>query len=224
MLDTLREQGFYIEHGLLGATELSHWQAAIAPLLQDSPAGIRGLAEKLPGLRELAESSKVRALLRPVMGPAPRLVRALLFNKTRTGNWQVGWHQDLSIAVQERIETPGYGGWSLKDGVPHVQAPLAILENMLTLRLHLDSAGADNGALWVAPGSHRMGRISSAGAEAAAQQYGPVLCEVEAGDVLLMRPLLLHSSQKATSARPRRIIHLEFAGVELPAPLLWHSA
>ena len=35
-------------------------------------------------------------------------------------------------------------------------------------------------------------------------EYGAVLCEAQAGDVLLLGPLLLHASRKASLPRHRR--------------------
>jgi len=108
--------------------------------------------------------------------------------------------------------------------VPHVQPPEEILEQMLTVRLHLDPADETNGALWVSPGSHRLGRLRAGDAAAVAKCNGKHLCVVAAGDALLMRPLILHASHKATSSVPRRVIHLEFAGTSLPPSMAWAEA
>ncbi len=70
------------------------------------------------------------------------------------------WHQDVTNAVQERIETEGYGPWSIKADVLHVQPPAEVLEHMISVRLHLDPCGEENGALRVLSGSHTSGRIS----------------------------------------------------------------
>ena len=118
----------------------------------------------------------------------------------------------------------GYSSWSVKDGVLHVQPPEEILEQMLTVRLHLDPADERNGALWVSPGSHRLGRLRANDAAAVAESNGKRLCAVRAGDALLMRPLILHASRKATSGVPRRVIRLEFSGVLLPGSLAWAEA
>jgi hypothetical protein len=36
-------------------------------------------------------------------------------------------------------------------------------------------------------------------------------CLVAAGGIVAMRPLILHASSKAESARPRRVLHIEYA-------------
>ena len=154
-------------------------------------------------------------------------VRGILFDKTPDENWPVAWHQDLSIAVAARVELGGYSGWSVKGSVPHVQAPVELLERMVTLRLHLDDVGVDNGRLRIAPGTHRKGRIASA--EIAGQVAacdGEVVFTAPAGDALLLKPLVLHGSARATSVahRHRRVIHIEFAPTDgLAAGLEWHE-
>jgi ectoine hydroxylase-related dioxygenase (phytanoyl-CoA dioxygenase family) len=61
---------------------------------------------------------------------------------------------------EERVEVDGFGPWYMKAEVLHVQPPAAILEHMLTVRLHLDPCNEENGALRVLPGSHTRGKIS----------------------------------------------------------------
>lgn len=217
-------EGFQSVPAVLDPDTVSHLRDLIdTALARNGGAGLRNLLGRLPALGNLAHGPVVRALVEPILGNRARLVRALLFNKNRQRNWQVAWHQDLSIAVEQRLEMPGFSGWSLKAGVHHVQPPVAILERMLSVRLHLDPADADNGALWVSPGTHRLGRIPSAGAADLARRHGEQLCAMAAGDGLLFRPLLLHASWKASSDRPRRVIHLEFAAAGLPPPLTWHE-
>lgn len=147
-------------------------------------------------------------------------MRAIYFDKTPSTNWAVSWHQDLLLAVRARADVPGFGPWSVKEGIVHVQPPIRLLEQMLTLRLHLDDANASNGPLRVLPGSHSSGLLSSEQIDAQSRNEG-VLCEVRAGGALLMRPLLLHSSSRCTTDAHRRVIHIEYAGFELPAALEW---
>jgi hypothetical protein len=49
----------------------------------------------------------------------------------------------------------------------------------------------------------------------------PYVCDVEACGIQVMKPLLLHSSSKATSQKHRRVIHLEFNTLELANELKW---
>jgi ectoine hydroxylase-related dioxygenase (phytanoyl-CoA dioxygenase family) len=221
---SIERDGFAITSGVLDEPVRVEILRDIAGFLSQSAAGVRGLAGKAPCVRTLAASPAMRALVEPVLGSGARLVRSILFNKSEHANWQVAWHQDLTIAVQQRVDLEGFTSWSAKDGVPHVQPPVDVLENMLSVRLHLDAADDSNGALWLSPGSHRLGRVPAGDAAATAERLGKSLCAVDAGDVLLFRPLTLHMSRKALAKRSRRVIHLEFAGVSLPAPLQWAEA
>src|SRR5688572_451281 len=108
--------------------------------------GIRNLLNVVPFTRELANSTACRALVEPILGREARVVRGIYFDKHKDANWKVAWHQDMTIAVRERIEVEGYGPWSVKAGIHHAQPPVSILENMLTVRLHLDDTNEANGA------------------------------------------------------------------------------
>lgn len=199
--------------------------AAHAEALADAAAraGLAGnerqIARRLPAAAELAHEPRFAALASELLGGPARLVRLLWFDKTPARNWPVLWHQDRTIAVAERVELAGFGPWSEKAGGVHVEPPLEVLERVVTLRLHLDPCGAGAGALRVVPGSHRR-KLSRDEVEALAA--GP--CEellAEAGDVLAIRPLLLHASRRAGAPDHRRVLHMEFATGELPEPLRW---
>jgi ectoine hydroxylase-related dioxygenase (phytanoyl-CoA dioxygenase family) len=98
-----------------------------------------------------------------------------------------------------------------------------LLEQMLTIRLHVDAADQSNGALRVIPGSHRKGRLSPDQIRELRSEHGEVLCAVPAGGAFLMRPLLLHASGRSTSPRHRRILHIEYAAFQLPEEIGWQE-
>lgn len=183
--------------------------------------GLRNLLQVMPEVSELAKSSSFKSVLKDRLGETVFPVRALFFDKTPDANWSVAWHQDLSIAVAERIETPGFEAWSVKEGVVHVQPPCEVLENMVTVRLHLDDCTADNGPLKVIPGSHLKGKLRTSQIADWTRQNKASICEVPKGGALLMRPLLLHSSSPARLPLHRRVLHIEFASVNLPNGLEW---
>jgi ectoine hydroxylase-related dioxygenase (phytanoyl-CoA dioxygenase family) len=183
--------------------------------------GMRDLLT-LEEIRQLAQSAAVMTLVHAVIGPDARAVRGIFFDKTPAANWPVQWHQDLSIAVAEKNEIEGWAGWSMKNGVPHVQPPSAYLERMVTLRLHLDDCGVDNAPLKVRPGSHGFGRLTRERMDELAREIPDEICCLNAGDALVMRPLLLHASSPARKPAHRRVIHLEFAPADLlPSGLNW---
>jgi ectoine hydroxylase-related dioxygenase (phytanoyl-CoA dioxygenase family) len=146
---------------------------------------------------------------------------SIFFDKTPDANWKVAWHQDLTIAVRQKIEVACFTAWSVKDGVAHVQPPIEVLERMLTLRLHLDDCGPANGPLQVISASHKSGRLTARQISEWREQQPAEICSVTRGGALLMRPLLLHSSSTATEPKHRRVVHLEFAAGPLRNGLQW---
>jgi ectoine hydroxylase-related dioxygenase (phytanoyl-CoA dioxygenase family) len=186
--------------------------------------GARNLLD-MPQVRGMATAPALAALLAPLLGSSYCAVRGLFFDKTEGANWPVLWHQDLSLAVKEQHDLPGWNNWSTKRGVPHVQPPAAILARMVTMRLHLDDCDADNGPLRVIAGSHASGILSrdAIRARTAAGYDRAILAD--AGDALFMRPLILHASSPAVQPRHRRVLHLEFAPDDLlPEALAWAAS
>ena len=226
LAESLEADGYAIVDPILSEDELRILQESVNRL---SPAettkrggyAARQLAERVLEVWRFAESSALCGLLEPLMGSPLRLTRSILFNKTPVANWGVFWHQDLTIAVQERHDIPGFEQWSVKDDIPHVQPPVAILEHMLSVRLHLDACNETNGALRVQPGTHRHGRIPQADIMNFVDDRSTKSCNVPIGGLVLMRPLILHSSRKMTNPTQRRVVHLEFATKDLPTPLAW---
>lgn len=160
-------------------------------------------------------------LANALIGPGARATKLTLFNKKPEANWKIRWHQDVTITVKERRPVAGFEAWSEKEGVLHVRPPVAILEGLIALRLHLDPTPQANGALRVIPGSHRRGRLSRADIRHCREESSQVICEVAAGGVMAMRPLLLHASSAARAPSNRRVLHFEYASRALPGELRW---
>jgi len=213
-------EGYAMIPAVFGQEDILRFQKeADRVAVREGSACVRHLRSKSRLFDELATDPVLLALLPEGMVP----VRSILFDKTPDENWPVAWHQDLTITTAEQKDTPGYGPWSFKDGAPHVQPPVELLEGMVTIRLHLDDTPASNGALMVVPGSHRHGKIP--GTAVSDHVRDPVTCECLAGDVLLMSPLILHSSKRSSEPRRRRIIHFEYARQDDLAPnLRWHES
>ena len=226
MLDLrqLEEQGFAITEPLLSSRETNSLLIILEQQTADeSPrrGGLRDVLDNLPAMSALALHPAVHAITHQVLGTEAFLVRSTLFDKTEAANWKVPWHQDVTIAVKERHDTDGFGPWSIKSGVTHVQPPTSILARMLTIRIHLDACPAANGALRVMPGTHRLGRLNQNHVDEHVNEDSAVTCEAKAGGALVMRPLLLHSSSQARIPAHRRVLHFDFAADTLPNGLAW---
>jgi hypothetical protein len=182
--------------------------------------GLRNLLD-LPTMRDLAESSPIRGEIEAVLGRTARVVRGILFDKTEDANWKVPWHQDVTIAVSRRVDAEGFGPWSMKAGVLHVQPPAAVLERMVSIRLHLDDCPKENGALRVISRSHGNGKLDERLIQELAERSVAVTCAMRRGGALIMRPLLLHASSASSVPGHRRVVHFDYAAVELPFGMSW---
>lgn len=209
-----------VEHALRDA-DLDIWASAFAgapgrrhPAL---PRAVRDHAARHPALLTLAAE---------LAGSPARLVRAVAFEKTGTSSWFVPWHQDRTIAVHRRIDAAGFANWTEKGGEIHVEPPGDVLASMVTLQIHLDDCDADNGPLECVLGSHTSGRLDRAEIEHVVATMRGRLLLAARGDIVAMRPLTVHRSQRALHSRRRRVLHLEFATGELPHGLAWalHTA
>lgn len=222
-LQQFERDGFTITSSLFSTAEVAHLINVIETHATPEPGrgGVRDIMDHAPELRAVANSPVVREIVTQILGPHAFAVRSTLFDKTPDANWRVPWHQDVTIAVKERCEIEGYGPWSIKEGIAHVQPPSAILESMLTIRIHLDDCPALNGALRVMPGTHKLGRINQIDAPAYVSESQAVTCVAKSGEALVMRPLLLHASSPSASATHRRVLHFDFSNTGLANDLQW---
>jgi len=222
--------GFALFPDVFSPAECAAWAVAIDEVLTNCPDpatslrrhtgaiyGARNLLDIFPTAQTLWQKEPLVRLMTTLLGSRFGLVRGLFFDKSPESNWSLPWHQDLTIAVLDNtLPTTLFKNPTRKAGVPHVEAPLEILEQMLTLRIHLDDVTPDNGPLRVLAGSHLANAPSASDRE--------VTILAKGGDVLAMRPLLYHCSSSASADLHlhRRIIHLEFAGCpELPDGYQW---
>jgi ectoine hydroxylase-related dioxygenase (phytanoyl-CoA dioxygenase family) len=211
----LNSHGFQILPAILSANDCDQIIAAIEQTSADP--NIRQPHLKTPQILAIFQRSKLRDLLSPPW----RIIRSIYFDKTAEANWSVPWHQDLTICVRERHDVPGFGPWSIKDGFHHVHAPAEILDQITTIRIHLDDCGPENGPLRVLPNSHQTGRLSDTAIERHRATTPETTCLVPKGGALLMKPSLLHASSRATNPNHRRVIHLEVTTAKLPPELNW---
>ncbi|MNS15743.1 Phytanoyl-CoA dioxygenase (PhyH) [compost metagenome] len=97
-----------------------------------------------------------------------------------------------------------------------------ILENIFTIRIHLDDTDENNGALKVIDGSHLKKIFRPETINYANEKE--IFCNVEAGGIMLMKPLLLHGSNRTSNQKRRRVIHIEFSNKVLPELIKWSES
>ena len=173
-------------------------------------AGMRNLMSH-PAVAAIAFAPRLLDLARATLGTEAIPFRATLFEKSSDANWHVVWHQDRTLPLCSRIESAEWGPWTIKGGVICGLAPGWALERVVALRVSVDACTSSNGPLRVIPGSHKHGVLSASDISRLTREHEARTCMVDAGGVLVMRPLLLHSSTKSRSHAARRVIHLEYA-------------
>jgi ectoine hydroxylase-related dioxygenase (phytanoyl-CoA dioxygenase family) len=185
----------------------------------DDLFAIRRFLKEVPDVTSIIFNGTLKALITDLFGGDFFVVKSIYFDKPERSNWFVAWHQDLTISVDRKTELPGYGPWTVKQDQFAVQPPLNILQNNFTIRIHLDDTDEGNGALKVIPGSHSCGirRAETVNREIDAEQ----ICNVKAGGIMIMRPMLLHASNRTTNNKPRKVIHIEFSNAALPKAINW---
>lgn len=180
---------------------------------------IRQFLKEVPGIVDFICSTSFLLTIRQFFGEGYFVTKSIYFDKPGVSNWFVAWHQDLTISVDKKTAVEGFGPWTTKQNQFGVQPPLSYIENNFTVRIHLDETNIDNGALKVIPGSQKKGiwrpdMIDQFPVEEA-------VCNVPAGGIMLMHPLLMHSSGRTINNKQRRVIHIEFSNKELPGNLNW---
>lgn len=225
----LEDDGFLVLEDVLSlnlvddlCTELEHVSLGRNVLNRGGTYGIRNLLETVDGVAQLASMAQIKSIAETAIGAESFAIRGLFFDKVPGANWIVPWHQDLTIATKEKREVDGYGPWSEKAGVAHVQPPAEILQDMVSIRIHLDDCDIENGPLVVVPGSHRNGKLSHAQVLEAAAEGNEVACTVGIGGAVVIKPLIVHSSSPARHPSHRRVVHLDFASRLLDGDLEWY--
>ena len=205
------DDGFATIEGVFSQEECDSLLAELRlPGVKRSRAGARHLMGQA-AVGRVARDERVLGIARESLGGAAVPYRATLFEKSGESNWLVVWHQDTALPLRERREVPGWGPWSVKEGVSYAHAPASALEQVVALRVHLDDSTSENGPLRVLPGTHTLGVLTDEQIHGLSEKIAEVECLAPRGGVLAMRPLIVHASSKSRIETPRRVLHIEYA-------------
>jgi ectoine hydroxylase-related dioxygenase (phytanoyl-CoA dioxygenase family) len=224
---SLQQTGFTIIDNVFTADEAAAIIETINNINTSGPAfrktsdlfAIRRFVKEVPAVGPLVFNSRLRTIIDQLFGPDYFLVKSIYFDKPEQSNWFVAYHQDLTISVDEKKQVAGFEQWTVKNDQFAVQPPVALLENIFTIRIHLDDTDENNGALKIVPGSHRKGIYRPETIDWNTEKEA--VCKVQRGGIMIMQPLLLHASNRTTNNNKRRVIHLEFSNQLLPGGLQW---
>lgn len=209
-IEQLEREGYAIVPALFSDQEIDGLSNALATSnLARSRAGVRH-AMRHSRVADLAGDSRLVELANAALDAPSVPYRATLFDKSPDANWLVVWHQDTALPRREKREAPGWGPWSVKEGIVYAHAPAEALRKVVALRIHLDDSSSDNGPLRILPGTHGQGVLTDDEIQDFTQRISPVECVSARGGVVAMRPLAIHASSKSADSHSRRVLHIEY--------------
>ena len=213
MIKALNQNGYVIKNFLFSSVIIDEIIDEIHQSKKtENNFAIRQFIHSIPAIKSLIFNNKFTNFIKEQLGIEYFLIKAIYFDKPPDSNWIVPWHQDLMIVSNYKKEVKGFSKWRLKNDNYYVQPTIDYLENIVTIRLHLDDCTIENGALKIIAGSHKNGVNQKLDFD----KEKSIICEVKKGGALVMKPLTYHASKRTENNQNRRVIHLEFASKELP--------
>jgi len=220
MESDLTQKGFEIIENVYSKVELNDIIQLIESKEIGDKFGVREFLVYNPDIADKIFTKKLLSIIKSISPNCNQSIKSIYFDKPPNANWIVNWHQDLTINLTNRKEVVGFKNWRTNQVRTVVQPSREILERIFTIRVYLDDCTKENGALRVIENSHKNGIIEvkdwinhKTGIEK--------ICEVKAGGILMMKPLILHSSRRTENQKNRRVIHIEFTDSELSNGLRW---
>ena len=102
--ESIESNGFAIAEDVIDSSRVEELRTAMTSLPETEEVrrktgvfGIRNLLEICPATRELAASKEIRSVVEEVLGREAFAVRATFFDKVPDANWNLRYHQDLSL-------------------------------------------------------------------------------------------------------------------------------
>jgi len=219
----LDEKGFQIVEGIYSEQEVQQLLHLLNQANIEQQFGIREFLIKYPTLQKAVFNKALLNLIKKIAPNCTKAIKSIYFDKPPNANWIVNWHQDLTINLVAKSDVPNFINWRVKAERTIVQPNIELLNDIFTIRIHLDDCNQSNGALRVIEGSHKNGVIDIKNWVETKEGIEHI-CEIDKGGVLLMKPLTLHTSRRTENEMPRRVIHIEFCTKELPMNLAWREA
>ena len=219
---SFEHQGFVILDDIVNSSMLHLLQQKVETTIF-AKAGTRNLLNH-DWCATLARQIKQHPQIDALLPNQAKAVQSTYFNKSPNNNWLVSTHRDQFIPVKQRIKHPRWTAWSEKEGVTFARPPIDVLNQLVVVRLHLEDNNTENGPLKVIPQSHHVNSLTpQSDQQTQATGKKNVSCIIKQGGALVMKPLLLHASEKSKRGE-RRVIHFLFGPAQLPHGAQWHQA
>jgi hypothetical protein len=181
--------------------------------------GARHLLISIPELGAELKALGVDALASKALEQSAFPIDAAYFDKQSGANWTVPVHQDRVLPVAPDVKRKQ----RMINGIAVSEPSSSTLARLLALRIHFDPTDGETGALFVLPASHSAGVLSPDQLRAI-PLTSFVPCVANVGDVLLLRPLLLHRSPPSMGVGHRRVLHVVYATEDPDDDLRWRAA
>ena len=208
---TFTDQGFIILEGVLNESELRSIDKNVNAI-GITKAGSRNLLSAT-WCQDVVGKLRSQTNIQELISDQMVAVQCTYFEKTESKNWLVSLHRDYFIPLKEKLRSPNWQNWTLKEGIHFCRPPNDVLSKLIAIRVHLEENDDENGPLKVVPGSHINEEVSC----------NTVNCYVPEGGALVFHPLLLHASSKVKKGN-RRVLHFLFGPKYLPDNAIWANA
>lgn len=206
----LLDDGYVLIDGLLWPEEVADVRRQLASLLPVR-TGDRRLLDR-EWCRVLAQVLRLRLLRRRLLPADSRPVLCTFFNCDTQTEWGLQLQREVHIPVARRVAVTGWRNWTVRQGIPHVQAPEVVLQRLLAVRLHVDHCAGEDVALRLVPSSHRLPR----------EHAEAIACAGPRGSGLVMSPLVLHGAGRSPRGAVRRVLRFLFGPATLPSGARWY--
>lgn len=212
MVFIYNNSGYLIEQNVFTCEECDKIIKTLPLLtnLKRKRAGARHLMPN-PKIFNVANDERLIKIASFQLGKLALPFRATFFDKSIESNWLVSWHQDTALPLETVFDSEEWGPWSKKGNINYAHAPTWALSRVIALRIHLDDSTCNNGSLRIIPESHLLGVLTDKEVLSYSKTKAFIECCVAKGGVLVISPLLIHSSPKAQSSKPRRVLHIEYS-------------
>ncbi|MGH9907323.1 MAG: hypothetical protein ACRD8U_17275 [Pyrinomonadaceae bacterium] len=133
----MSDAGYEITQGVLSHAECDALVAALNDCnVRRGRAGVRHLMST-PAVVALANDARLLQLAGTAFGGRAVPFRATLFEKGKSANWLVVWHQDTALPLVGRVISAEWGPWSTKAGKLYAHAPTWALKRIVALRVQI---------------------------------------------------------------------------------------
>jgi phytanoyl-CoA dioxygenase PhyH len=174
------------------------------------PYGARGILAARPGVARLLMEVGLTRLATSALGAPAFPIDAQFFDKRADANWAVPAHQDVVVPIPAAAPADTVRNPRERHGLRYGEPGVLVLNELVALRVHFDDACGESGGIAIVNGSHVAGRIADADLRKIPESdFEPYDCW--AGDVLLMKPLVVHRSARSTLPARRRVLHVLYA-------------